>query len=147
MFASSYDDIATGIDKILSNNMKVTNANLTNTMWHAFFYATNYQSTQATSKNGIRLGCDLDFGRELSFYLNPSIENAIDWIKDHKGFNGIVVYWVDVDRIKSMRYHDLISEGDDLWKGIMIVSRCSQVSEVDREDFIYGYQLSNPDKF
>ncbi|RGB35843.1 hypothetical protein C1646_814466 [Rhizophagus diaphanus] len=36
---------------------------------------------------------------------------------------------------------------DDLWKGMVIVSRCSQVSEVDRDDFIYGYQLSNPDKF
>ncbi|PKK70667.1 hypothetical protein RhiirC2_779394 [Rhizophagus irregularis] len=99
MFASSYDDITTRIDEILSNNMKLL--------------------------------------------PNPSIENAIDWIKDRKGFNGIVMYWVDVDRIKSMRYQDLVSEGDDLWKGVVVASRCSQVSEVDRDDFVYRYQLSN----
>ncbi|CAB4414306.1 unnamed protein product [Rhizophagus irregularis] len=127
--------------KCSPHHMKVANANLTNTTRRAFFYATNYQSA---SKNGIRLRCDLNFGREPSFYLNPSIENAIDWIKDHKGFNGIIVYWVDVDIIKSMRYQDLVSEGDDLWKGVVVASRCSQVSEVDRDDFVYRYQLSNP---
>ena len=146
MFASSYDDIATRIGEILSNNTKVTSANSTNTTRRAFFHSTNYQSAQTISKNGIRLGygrSNLNFGREPSFYLNPSIENAIDWIKNRKGFNGIVVYWVDVDRIKSMRYRDLVSE-DDLWKKVVVASRCSQVSEVDRDDFVYGYQLSNP---
>ncbi|RIA95321.1 hypothetical protein C1645_816813 [Glomus cerebriforme] len=147
MFASSYDDIATGIDKILSSNTKVADANSTNTTQHAFFYATNYQSVQAISKNGIKLKygkSNLDFGRDPSFYLNSSINNAINWIKNRKGFNGIVVYWVEIDRIKSMNYRDLVSEGDDLWKRVVVASRCAQESEVDDDDFVYGYQLSNP---
>lgn len=147
MFASSYSDIATGIDKILSNNTKVADANLTNTTRQAFFHATNYQSAQAISKNGIKVAhCrhSLDFGSSPSFYLNPSIDNAIDWIKTSKGFNGIIVYWVETDRIKSMNYRDLVSEGDDLWKKVVVASRCTQVSEVDKDDFVYGYQLSNP---
>lgn len=147
MFASSYEDIATGIDGFLNNNTKVTNANLMNTTYRSFFHATDYQSAQAISKNGIKLPqCkpSLDFGSDPSFYLNPSIDNAIDWIKDRNGFHGIVVYWVDIDKLQSMNYRDLVSEGDDLWKKVVVSSRCAQNSEVDDNDFVYGYQLSNP---
>ena len=108
---------------------------------------TDYKSAQVISKNGIKLAhCkhSLDFGSYPSFYLNPSIDNAIDWIKNRKGFNGIVVYWVETDRIKSMNYRDLVSKGDDLWKKMVVASRCTQVSEVDKDDFVYGYQLSSP---
>ncbi|PKY58157.1 hypothetical protein RhiirA4_479830 [Rhizophagus irregularis] len=30
------------------------------------------------------------------------------------------------------------TEGDDLWKGVVVVSRCTQKS--DNDDFVYGYQ-------
>lgn len=146
MFASSYDEIATKIDEILSNNTKVTNSISKNTTQRVFFHATNYQSAQAISKNGINLPqCrhSLDFGSVPSFYLNPSIDNAIEWIKDWRGFNGIVVYWVDIEKIQSMKYRDLGSD-DDLWKEVVVASRCGQDSAVDEDDFVYGYQLSNP---
>ena len=42
-----------------------------------------------------------------------------------------------------MNYQNLVSEGDDLWKRV-IVSRCTQYSEIDDNNFVYGYQLSNP---
>jgi hypothetical protein len=96
-----------------------------NTTRCAFFHATNYQSAQEFSKHGINFAHahSLDFGSYPSFYLNPSIENVI---KNRKGFNGIVVYWVDTDRIKSMNYWDLVSEDDDLWKKVVVASRCTQ---------------------
>jgi hypothetical protein len=147
MFASSYDDIAAKIDEILRNNTKVSNVNSTNSIRRAYFHATNQQSAQSISKNGIKLAYskhNLDFGFNPSYYLNPSISNAIDWIKLRKGFNGIVVYWADIEKIQSMKYQNLISEGDDIWKRVMVTSRCTQVSEVDKDDFVYGYQLSNP---
>src|SRR2546423_8523889 len=90
---------------------------------------TDYKSAQVISKNGIKLAhCkhSLDFGSCPSFYLDSSIDNAIDWIKDRKGFNGIVVYWVNIDKLKSMNYRDLVSEGDDLWKRVVVASRCAQ---------------------
>ncbi|CAG8788499.1 14261_t:CDS:1 [Gigaspora margarita] len=147
MFATSYEDIATGIDDLLSNNTKVADVNTMCSTYHAFFHATNQQSAQAINKNGIKISyCkrDLDFGADPSFYLNPSIDNAIDLIKNRSGFNGIVVYWVNMDRIKSMKYRDLVSEGEDLWKSVVVASRCEQGSAVDDDDFVYGYQLSNP---
>ncbi|PKY41675.1 hypothetical protein RhiirA4_396318 [Rhizophagus irregularis] len=147
MFASSYDDIAAKIDEILSNNTKVSNVNSTNSTRRAYFHATNQQSAQSISKNGIKLGYSkhsLDFGFNPSFYLNPDIGNAIDWIKPRKGFNGIVIYWVDVEKIQSMKYRNLVTEGDDVWKKVVVASRCAQKSEVDKDDFVYGYQLSNP---
>ncbi|CAG8704611.1 15539_t:CDS:1 [Cetraspora pellucida] len=147
MFASSYEDIATGIDDFLSSNTKVADANTMCSTYRAFFNATNQQSAQAISKNGIKhTHCkrDLDFGSYPSFYLNPSIDHAIDWIKNRRGFTGIVVYWVNMDRIKSMKYRDLVSEGEDLWKRVVVASKCGQKSAVDDDDFVYGYQLSNP---
>ncbi|CAG8768349.1 12893_t:CDS:2, partial [Dentiscutata erythropus] len=147
MFAASYEDIAAGIDDFLSSNTKVADANTMCSTYCAFFHATNQQSAQDISKNGIKLSyCkrDLDFGSDPSFYLNPSIDNAIDLIKSRRGFNGIVVYWVNMDRIKSMKHRDLVSEGEDLWKRVVVASRCEQDSAVDDDDFVYGYQLSNP---
>jgi hypothetical protein len=117
MFASSYEDIATRIEGYLCNNTKVTDFNSMNTTYRVFYHATNHQSAQAISKYGIKIQeCNhsLDFGSDPSFYLNPSIDNAIDWIKHRKGFNGIVVYWVDIERIQSMNYRNLVSEGEDL---------------------------------
>ncbi|CAG8499534.1 5006_t:CDS:2 [Funneliformis mosseae] len=82
---SSYDDINTGIDNILSNNTKVADTNSTIYTIHS-----------------------LDFGSDPSFCLNSSIENANNWIKN-------------------------LSEGDDLWKKVVVASRCTKVSEVDND--------------
>ena len=71
--------------------------------------------------------------------LDASLGNAIDWIKSREGFNGIVVYWVDMDKIKSMKYRDLVSEGENLWEEVVVASRCGQPSEVDDDEFVYGY--------
>ncbi|CAG8706573.1 5819_t:CDS:2, partial [Gigaspora rosea] len=114
LFSTSYEDIAIGIDDFLSSNMKVADANTMHSTYHAFFHTTNQQSAQAISKNGIKLQyCkpDLNFGAVSSFYLNPSIDNAIDLIKHY------------------------ISEGEDLWKSMVVASRCGQYSAVDDDDF------------
>ena len=42
-----------------------------------------------------------------------SLPNAIDWIKDIEEFNAIVVYWVDINKIKGMNYWDLVLAGED----------------------------------
>ncbi|CAG8747697.1 17492_t:CDS:1, partial [Funneliformis caledonium] len=55
MFTSSYNDIATEIDDILNNNMKVINTNSTNAIQSAFFHVIYYQSAYAISKNRIKL--------------------------------------------------------------------------------------------
>lgn len=77
MFASSYEDIATRIDDLLNNNTKAISLNMImNTTYCAFYYAINYQSAQAISKNGINfIQCihSLDFGSDPSFYLNPQL--------------------------------------------------------------------------
>ncbi|KAF0519689.1 hypothetical protein F8M41_016494 [Gigaspora margarita] len=109
MFASSYEDIATGIDDFLSSNTKVADAN---TMCSTY---------------------------RLSFAQR--INKAP---KNRRGFTGIVVYWVNMDSLKNMKYQDLVSEGEDLWKNVVVASRCEQRSAVDDNDFVYGYQLSNP---
>ncbi|CAG8633408.1 18324_t:CDS:1, partial [Acaulospora morrowiae] len=104
-----------------------------------------YQSAQSISKNGIKLNycrVNLDFGASTSFYLNPSFDNAIDFIKGREGFYGIVVYWVDMEKVKSMVYRDSISD-ENLWREVVVASRCGQYSAVDEDDFVYGYQLSN----
>lgn len=148
MFASSYKDIIDiGIDGLLSNNTKVTSANSKSTTHQAFFHATNQRSAQDISENGIILSrgrANFDFGYTQSFYLNPSLDHAIEWIKKHKGFNGIVVYWVDIDKIKSMSYRDLDSEIEDFWREVVVASRCRRPSAVDNNEFVYGYMLSNP---
>ncbi|RHZ78702.1 hypothetical protein Glove_157g81 [Diversispora epigaea] len=78
-----------------------------------------------------------------SFYLNPSLGNTIDFIKGRVGFYGIVVYWVDMKKVMSMEYRDLIPD-ENLWREVVVASRCGQDSAVDDDDFVYGYQLSNP---
>ncbi|CAG8717917.1 5306_t:CDS:2, partial [Acaulospora morrowiae] len=117
MFASSYEEIVTiGKDSLISCNTKVTNP--TDSNHKAFFHATNYQSAKSISKNGIYLTCYrnyLDFGKNQSFYLNPSLDNAIDLIKRRDGFNGIVVYWVDMEKVKSLVYRDLTTD-ENLWR-------------------------------
>ncbi|CAI2184053.1 19687_t:CDS:2 [Funneliformis geosporum] len=145
MFASSYEYIINiGKDTLLINNTKV--ANQANTNYQAFFHATDYQSAQSISKNGINpyLGrpC-LDFGRSPSFYLNPSLENAIDFIRNRVGFYAIIIYWVDTERVKSMAYRDLVPN-EELWKEVVVASRCRQRSVIESDKFVYGYQMSNP---
>lgn len=102
IFASSYEDIVTiGEDALLRCNTKVSD--LMNSNFKAFFHATDYQSAQSISKNGIKLDycrSRLDFGYLQSFYLNPSFDNAISFVKDKEGFNGVVIYWVDMERAK-----------------------------------------------
>ncbi|RHZ46637.1 hypothetical protein Glove_610g18 [Diversispora epigaea] len=146
MFASSLEEIVNiGENTLIRCNTKVTNAMDIN--YKAFFHATNYQGAQSISDIGIDLTCGrnhLDFGKFQSFYLNSSLDNAIDFIKKRKmGFFGIVVYWVDIEKLRSMRYQDLQSD-ESLWKEVVVASRCGQDSVVDDDDFVYGYQLSNP---
>ncbi|CAG8639362.1 2707_t:CDS:2, partial [Diversispora eburnea] len=145
IFASSYEEIATiGEEALLRCNTKVSN--LINSNFKAFFHATNYQSAQSISKNGIKLDycrSRLDFGYLQSFYLNPSFDNAISFVKNNVGFNGIVVYWVDMEKAKSMRYRDLVPD-ENLWREVVVSSRCGQYSVVDDDDFVHGCQLSNP---
>ncbi|CAG8518511.1 15869_t:CDS:1 [Acaulospora morrowiae] len=144
MFASSYEEIIDiGENSLLGCNTKVSNPADIN--YKAFFHATDYQSAQSISKNGIKLNycrANLDFGSSTSFYLNPSLDNVIDFIKGREGFYGIVVYWADMEKVKSMVYRDLISD-ENLWREVVVASRCGQYSAVDRDDFVYGYQLSN----
>src|SRR6185436_18523788 len=147
MFASSYEEILTiGENTLLESNAKVANAMDGN--YKVFFHATDYQSAQSISKNGINLiycKTKLNFGASSSFYLNPSLDNAIDFIKKRwsVGFCGIVVYWVDMEKIRSTMYRDLIPD-ENLWKEVVVTSRCGQRSVVDGDDFVNGYQLSNP---
>src|SRR5688572_16734697 len=96
-------------DLLNTNNTKVTNVNTmdsSHTTYRAFYYATNQQSAQAIAKNAYEINLtqykhSLDFGSDPSFYSNPSIDNAIECIKYRKGFNGIVVYWVDIEKLES----------------------------------------------
>ncbi|RHZ69721.1 hypothetical protein Glove_279g57 [Diversispora epigaea] len=146
MFASSFEEIINmGENTLIRYNTKVSNPMDTN--YKAFFHATNYISIQSIIDDGIRLRCcrnDLDFGSSQSFYLNPSLDNAIEFIKKRRivGFYGIVVYWVDMEKVKSMMYQDLIPN-ESLWKEVVVASRCGQNSTVDDDDFVYGYQLLN----
>ena len=123
MFASSYEDIINiGKDTLLINNTKVEDP--ANTNYQVFFHATDYQSAQSISKNGINLyQCRpyLDLGRSPSLYLNPSLENAIDFIRNRVGFNAIVIYWVDTERVKSMVDRDLVLD-EELWKEVVFAS-------------------------
>ncbi|RIB06494.1 hypothetical protein C2G38_2253174 [Gigaspora rosea] len=93
MFAASYEDVATGINKFLSSNTKVADVNTKCSTYRAFFLTMNQQSTQ-----------------------------AINFIKSRMEFNGIVVYWVNMGRKKSMKYRDLVLEGKNLWKRVEILS-------------------------
>ncbi|RHZ80411.1 hypothetical protein Glove_136g114 [Diversispora epigaea] len=146
MFASSFKEII-DIEKndLIKCNTKVVNAIDIN--YKAFFHATDYQGIQSISENGIKLiycRTELDFGASSSFYLNPSLENTIDLIKKRGsvGFYGIIVYWVNIEKLKSMIYRDLIPN-ESLWREVVVASRCGQYSVVDNDDFVYGYQLSN----
>ncbi|GET00242.1 hypothetical protein GLOIN_2v1555135 [Rhizophagus clarus] len=107
-------------------------------------FASSYQDIIDMGIDELLSRINLDFGSTQSFYLNPSLDNTIDLIKNIEGFNRLVVYWVDIDKIKGMNYRDLVSEGKDLWKEVVIASRCGQPSVMDNNDYVYGYQLSNP---
>jgi hypothetical protein len=51
-----------------------------------FFHVTNQRSAQDIIENGINLSrgrANLDYGRIHSFYLNPSLDHAIDWISSN----------------------------------------------------------------
>ncbi|CAG8485631.1 4905_t:CDS:10 [Diversispora eburnea] len=48
-----------------------------------------------------------------------------------------------MEKVRSMVYQDLIPDVN-LWREVMVASRCGQYSMVDDDDFVYGYQLSNP---
>ncbi|CAG8491529.1 9412_t:CDS:1 [Acaulospora morrowiae] len=147
MFASSFEQIVSiGEDALIRCNAKV--ANIMDNNHKAFFHSTKYENAQCISETGIDLTCfrnHLDFGKNQSFYLHPSVDNAIDFIKNRwsVGFYGIVVYWVNMDRLRSMKYRDL-TQDENLWREVVVASRCGQRSVVDNNDFVYGYQLSNP---
>ncbi|RHZ77374.1 hypothetical protein Glove_180g101 [Diversispora epigaea] len=147
MFASSFEKIINiGEDSLIMYNTKITNAMDIN--YKAFFYSTTYENVQSINEIGIDLTCcrnHLDFGKNQSFYLNPSLDNAIDFIKNRwsAGFYGIIVYWINMKKLKSMKYQDL-TQDENLWKEVVVASRCGQRSVVDNNDFVYGYQLSNP---
>ncbi|CAI2193214.1 19652_t:CDS:2 [Funneliformis geosporum] len=44
-----------------------------------------------------------------------------------------------------MNYRDLVSEGEDLWKEVVVASRCGQPSAVDKNEFVYdtSYQIQD----
>jgi len=86
-----------------------------------------------------------DISSISAFYLNPSLENAVDFVKHERRFNAIVVYWVDVERLKTMEYRGLVPD-EQLWREVVVASRCQKLSVVQGDDFVYGYQLKNPRK-
>ena len=42
-----------------------------------------------------------------------------------------------------MAYRDLVPD-ENLWREVVVSSRCGQDSAVDNDGFVYGYQLQNP---
>ncbi|CAG8579379.1 8836_t:CDS:2 [Diversispora eburnea] len=123
IFVSSYEDIVTiGEDALLRCNTKVSNP-----------MNSNFKACRPR----------LDFGYLQSFYLNPPFDNAVSVVKNNEGYNGIVIYWVDMERVKSIKYRDLIPD-KNLWREVVVSSRCEQYSVVDDDDFVNGHQLSNP---
>ncbi|CAI2181982.1 19557_t:CDS:2, partial [Funneliformis geosporum] len=118
-----------------------------------YFISRGFQSSLVRSFLERETHLDLKTNAELMFdflkerqQLNPTIFVGIEG----SGISGVtpgedkrlLVEWgLTEETANELRD---ISEGDDLWKKVVVSSRCAQNSEVDDNYFVYGYQLSNP---